>query len=328
MATQNPTNELLSLQEYQHLNDIFTSGVTAVYLNDFYLSDCVNFSYNVLYDKLPIYPYNSEYFSAVAPGNVIVEGSFGVIFTESSYFEIIRQNLINQQTKTRIQQNLQTLESDGTVPSTDIYGTPIVSYITNEVPVTSNETFALSIYRNTRREVVSTAQGDTVQKQAPHIRNRTISDLMGGVDSYKSSFEDTAEMLEDQIWGSPNSVATTDNIVTDERNGFAVWDPYSTRIRNEMEMDFELIKTSDQYVRNIMSNDRNPFHFYVIYGDYNTQAADHTAETISDIHIRSRQIVINNDGMPVIALYSFFGRILNANTSKELRRYSETKSLM
>ena len=86
-------NELLDKTQYFSTTDSYNSSNLNVYINTFRIPDIVNLSYTVIYNKIPIYSYNSEFFSAVAPGNSIISGTLGVVFTETGYFEIIRKTI-------------------------------------------------------------------------------------------------------------------------------------------------------------------------------------------------------------------------------------------
>ena len=347
-------NELLGKDQYHATTDSYNSANTKIYLNDFFLIDAVSFSYNISYSKKPIYAYNSEQFVKVAPGSILVQGSLAVVFTESNYFEVIRQamyrayhknvannNFFNANTNTPtaeltskiLEQRTTGFLDTSSIPNSgvanlnfyedDIYGMPIASETIKVFPESMNvysKNINSPYYIQTG--IPNNEKDGGVNKLSPYIRRKTIYDYLASEEYGNSEFENLCEALEDQIWGLGYGMRNTEGN-NSEADGWAEWDYGASRIRNEMEMDYALIKTSDQFVRSIMSGAKNNINFYIVYGDYNNPPAEHTVECINDVHFVDRNIGINADGQAVLAIYNFFGRIINENAISKLRSLIE-----
>ena len=59
-------------------------------INDFPVTEAAGISYNVIDSTIPLYGYSSRYFDAVAPGQILVQGSLVINFVHHNYlFECI-----------------------------------------------------------------------------------------------------------------------------------------------------------------------------------------------------------------------------------------------
>lgn len=282
-------------QVYNFSYDSFNSSNISVFLNNYFLPDVIGISYNLVYDKMPIYSYNSEFFSSVAVGNTIVQGTLSIIFTETSYFEAIRQSIYND------------------VKKNDKDNINIISPLLKKQAKIVNKSYganSLSIYANTN--YIYEEGGNNVIT----LLNRNpfgLDPSMTGSQYYeKTTNEDVFTKLEDKIWN--------DN---DNSTGIAKWDPLYVRLRNDLELDYRYNSISDRYIRYISSGYSNPITLYVVYGDPNNPTSEYTIESIDDVHFKSRIIQINNDGNPVVAIYEFFGRSINANIEHKLLNFKE-----
>lgn len=317
-------NELLRPEQYANTIDVYNSSNISVYINDFFLIDATQIGYQFQYDKKPIYSYNSEQYDKVAKGNVLVQGTLGVIFSETAYFEIMRQEIVKSFANLSYEEIQKRRADSGDILDNVIYGQPVRSEYTKQVKATvSSENYNNTIYPD-KVQILSNKDPKTGQVLiSPSVRYKTLYDYMGGRNDGYSNFEDVAERLEDQVWGMKHGMHERGTLRDDVNAGYAVWDNNYKRIRNAMEMDYELIRSGNQYLSSVMSHERNPLTLYIIFGDYNAPPAEHTVEAINDIHFTSKQIAVNNDGVPTMALYSFFGNTLNGDTNTILHNYNQ-----
>ncbi len=104
----------MTMQSYGY--DYFCGANVLLQVNDFPVLEAAGISYNLMDSSAPVYGYSSRLFDAVAPGQIIVQGSIVINFVHHNYlFECIRwglagfQNVGNAQT---LEQQGFTLESD------------------------------------------------------------------------------------------------------------------------------------------------------------------------------------------------------------------------
>lgn len=82
--TSKPTNlSLVYDAEY------FDASQSFLYIGDILVDEVNALQYQVQQNKTPIYGYASQLFDAVAPANVLVQGSFRINFKESGYLYLI-----------------------------------------------------------------------------------------------------------------------------------------------------------------------------------------------------------------------------------------------
>lgn len=286
---------------YIHANQTFNSTNVSVFINEFFIPDVVSLSYTMSSDKTPIYSYNSEYFSDVAAGNFIVHGVLGLIFTETAYMEVLRQEM-NKKIKFNNKYNIETLEKMDRMKNAPFVKTNITTY-----KLEGLET--LSIYDNDNYICIPSKSGNPA--------NLFIRTPFGEPSIYNDyndeEYEQYFSELEDILWNKQTKVSSS--------KGYAVWDPLYIRLRNDLELDYEYSQTSDRFIRGIISGYNNPLTMYIIYGNPNDPKSEFTMESIDDIHFRSRSIQIANDGNPVIVMYEFIARSINANINHKLLQY-------
>lgn len=81
----NEVNQQQTLNTTVYEFDHFSGSQISIYIGDILVDDISSVQFTVTQSKRPIYGYASQYYSTVAPGQVIVEGMFTVPFKESDY---------------------------------------------------------------------------------------------------------------------------------------------------------------------------------------------------------------------------------------------------
>jgi len=65
--------------------DYFSGSQISIYIGDILVDDIAHIQYSVSQGKKPVYSYASQYFATLAPGIILVEGTFVVPFKEADY---------------------------------------------------------------------------------------------------------------------------------------------------------------------------------------------------------------------------------------------------
>lgn len=65
--------------------DYFSGSQISIYIGDILVDDIAHIQYSVSQGKKPVYSYASQYYATLAPGIVLVEGTFVVPFKEADY---------------------------------------------------------------------------------------------------------------------------------------------------------------------------------------------------------------------------------------------------
>ena len=87
--TQKNTYEVLTSSDARYYSGVQTS----IWFGDIWVDDITAISWSYNQEKRPIYGYASQYFDAVAKGQVLVQGQMQINFREKGYLSYIVKNL-------------------------------------------------------------------------------------------------------------------------------------------------------------------------------------------------------------------------------------------
>lgn len=270
--------------------DYFAGSSVLTYFEEILVEDTCRIAWNVQQGRVPVYGYASQYFNALAAGNVIVNGSIWVYFKEAAYMPTILRHVAARKDP----------EGDS------FYATPAQApYLGTQVATTldgsSREWGSLEGNPDTRqagrvqranieRILEARENSDGSETNQRELQNLLLS--LGALSDRE--FEDVAEVFEDALWYGGNS---NRDIVDNSRgqlhqNNFAGGDM--------TDVQWLGLRRADQYP---------PFDIMVTYGDINNGAANHTVHRILDVSfVNSEVAAIQANGEPVIIRYDFLAR--------------------
>jgi hypothetical protein len=176
--------------------DYFSGSQIGIYIGEILVDDVAAIQFQVTQSKRPIYGYASQYFHKVAPGRVLVEGSFMIPFKEADYIlEVLKH----------YQQN----------------NTPVSSYFNDR---TGKEDYLVRRENIERKmQVLKPADVENYLVNSP-----TSYDLLSDLSALNDEdFENVAETFEDVLWQQPTNDFLSPNV-----SGFSTGD--DTRRADQM----------------------------------------------------------------------------------------------
>lgn len=263
--------------------DYFSGSQCAVYIGDTWVDEVTSLTYVVQQDRVPLYGYADQLFSGVSKGQVIIQGEFTINFKEAGYLFLILdryQTVINQK---------QSVLGVFHKPKVAETGNPL------RTPFESSD-------RVHREAIESITNNDGTF--TTFEKNIIFQALAGGVDANEIGGEAALEV------GREDAAATLTGFSSTTRQQGGVG-----RAENIFEAFEDAIwarpEKLDDLHRRADDPRLNPFDIYMTFGDFaGDNAANHTIQRLSDVHIvgSTKQIVI--DGNPVQEAYTFLARNL------------------
>lgn len=252
--------------------DHFAGSQVGIYIGDVFVDEINRLQYMVHQAKRPVYGYASQYYDAMALGQVIVSGTFTINFKESGYMHIILKRY---------------MESIGTSEQVSPF-----KLQEGQNPKEPNIENAKLLRRNIERILeANKKQGPTPSETKPgQAKNLNPSEKFDEFSFYEdlaalpdNEFENIAEVFEDVIW-KPKKL-------TEEDLG-------------------NVIKLSDlNEDREMRRPDQFPgFTIWVTYGDINNKPANHTIKKLTGVHIVSTGQILEINGEPILEQYEFMAR--------------------
>jgi hypothetical protein len=275
--------------EYDH----YSGSQIVVMFGDILIDNAVAVQFDVQQSKTPVYGYANQYYSFVAAGHVLVQGTLTIAFKETGYLLWPIQRYINQ-----------TGPSKSTTQSgkSDWFTSPRFSVGDNGQLNRGYEQKDYSLLEASkaarRKEVMQAnveqmkewqSQGSSSRQNAQY--NKFWTDLGALPDD---SFEDWAEVFEDAIWygADPSNPLVRDKLFS----------------KNFTE---DTIAISEEEVLQHRRPDQYPaIDILVVYGDMSEQAPNHTVKKLLDVSFVGSSQTIEISGQPTYEQYSFIARNL------------------
>jgi hypothetical protein len=252
--------------------DYFSPSQCFIYIGDVWVDETVGFSFQVQQSKTPIYGYASQLFDAVAPGQVIVQGSFTVNFKESGYLWLVLHRY------KRFEKNVdQVVQKWGKISDT----TNIAKKKQGSGKILlggTNNPFTRIRNNNGNQDFISRAGIERLVSGEATKDERTAfyNSLAGYATSNNpnnrdAAFENIVEVFEDQVW--------QDNV-------------------NDL----------DSKARRVDDNSFDDFDIFMVYGDYTKPGANHTVRRIRNVSLigQSQQIMLGPDN--IVENYNFIAK--------------------
>lgn len=249
--------------------DYFSGSQMFLYIGDVWIDEVTSLQYVTRQEKQPIYGYASQLYDDVAAGRVIVQGSFTINYKEQGYlwavlrrWKDITENIalpgLNLTTKRDIarQENRDRALLANRLGGGS--GRPVVG---------SNGT------RISRASIERLVRGEATTQERNDFYNQLAGYATFDVDSPRDkTFEDIAEIFEDQIWTQPDNNNLNNQIRRTDDNRF------------------------------------DGFDMYVVFGNYANPKANHTVQKIIGVNLLTQGKSVMINGMPIQEEYSFFAR--------------------
>lgn len=189
----------------------FCGANTLIKVNDFPVTEAVGISYNLMDSTIPIYGYSSRLFDAVAPGQMIVQGSLVVNFVHHNYlYECIAWGSAGVKTN----EVANKLENAGWNPESPAERAAIMDYVGTGEPIPEE-----IMYQYEKQwEVAPTLKPDT-----PYEMMRRKSPFGFSPINISISFSKryTIDLLSVFFIGRGSTIQIDENVILEEYNFFA-----------------------------------------------------------------------------------------------------------
>lgn len=275
--------------EYDH----YSGSQIVVMFGDIVIDNAVAVQFDVQQSKTPVYGYANQYYSFVAAGHVLVQGTLTIAFKETGYLLWPIQRYINQVGPSK---------STGQSGKSNWLTSPRFSVGEKgqlNRGYEQNDYSLLEASKAARRKEVMQANVEQMkewQSKGGYPRqnaqyNKFWTDLGSLPDD---SFEDWAEVFEDAIWygADPGNPLVRDKLFS----------------KNFTE---DTIAISEEEVLQHRRPDQYPaIDILVVYGDMSEQAPNHTVKKLLDVSFVGSSQTIEISGNPVYEQYSFIARNL------------------
>jgi len=269
--------------------DYYSGADCKIFFGDIWVDDIVGIQYNLSQSKTPIYGYASQYFDAIAKGQVIVQGSLMVAFKETGYLNVIQATLESQRADASkiIKAKIDKYKDDAKTGTAKFI--PRLNTI-GEGSETGNIDFSFSA--NGSPQIIR--QQQTIEQILADKKVNTSAAISKtlGVENKTRDFEDFAEILEDSLWGDSNG--------------------RSIALNNKLKRVDEFDYTQDGGI--VISRNGNysdVLNIMLTFGDINDFRAEHTIIILNDVHFTSTSMIVNSTGDPIGEEYSFIAKTIN-----------------
>jgi hypothetical protein len=295
MTIYNIANETIgpsSLGNNHYENDWYSGSQISVMFGDILIDNVVSIQYEVQQSRTPIYGYASQYYSFVAPGKVIVQGSLTIAFKEAGYLLWPIQRFINNVGPTK--QSEYGSNDYLTTPryQLDPEGLVIRGYNPKDYSLTE----ASNAAKNKKAMRASVEQMMEWQSSGEFPRdNKAYNDFYKELGALPDDeWEDWAEVFEDSIWygNDPSNPLVRDKL-------------YSKNFTEETTF------IDEESVYNHRRADQYPsIDIWIVYGDMSRQSPNHTVRKLMDVSFAGQSQIIEISGQPIYEQYQFMARNL------------------
>lgn len=273
---------------YEH--DYFSGSQIQVMIGDVLVDTAVHISMQVHQNKTPVYGYANQYYSFLADGEVIVTGQLVVAFKESGYFLYALKRFNEFATAGEWQTPRYHVDKSGILRREPDSETDLSKFETVAKAAQRKRTMRANVEQTLDWETVQRSGTKEEKKQARRNNNRFVKTLGALKDD---AFEEWAETFEDAIWYGTDIQHTS---LRDKVN--------SGNIREKTAIEPEDLlshRRADQYPA---------VDIWVIYGDTDNHAANHTVQKLLDVSFMGSSKTISVSGEPVYESYPFVARNL------------------
>lgn len=259
--------------------DFYSGSQAGMFIGNMFIDDVYNVQFQVQAGLRPVYGFKSANYDILLRENEIVAGSFTINFKEAAYLYLILKEY-----------NKRKSFLDRSDPN---LGASKQAILAEEALRAANQAISKdpirfdSYYNSTIEDVLryNGTGSEAVQKDGQEYDSEMTNALQRLRNISDSDFENKVEALEDMIWGeaAPNNIDTGDPL--NFKN-----DPPST---------------APTHFRGLQET---PFNITMTYGDFTSNAHNHTLRVIRDIMLTGSNQVVDMSGRPIQEQYTFIAR--------------------
>lgn len=259
--------------------DFYSGSQAGMFIGNMFVDDVYNVQFQVQAGLRPVYGFKSANFDILLRENEIVAGSFTINFKEAAYLYLILKEYNKR--KSYLDRSAPNLGKDRQAILAEEAMKQAKMAVSRD-PRRFDSYYSATI-EDTLRYSSPTSEG--VSKSAAEYDSEMTNALQRMRKVSDSNFEDRAEALEDMIWGeaNPNNIDTGDPL--NFKN-----DPPST---------------APTHFRGLQET---PFNITMTYGDFTSNAHNHTLRVIRDIMLTGSNQVVDMSGRPIQEQYTFIAR--------------------
>jgi hypothetical protein len=254
--------------EYDH----FAGSQVGIYIGDVFVDEINRLQFAIHQAKRPIYGYASQYYDAMASGQVIVSGTFTINFKESGYMHII------------LKRYGEIIGAGEQVSPFQLQKDPKIGAINDQKAKILRQNIERILEANKKK---GPTPADTKPGQVKNLNPVDKFDEFSFYDDLSSlpdnEFENIAEVFEDAVWKQKE--------VNKEDLG-NITKPSDLALDREM-------RRPDQFPG---------FTIWVTYGDINNELSNHTVKKLTGVHIVSTGQTLEINGEPILEQYEFIAR--------------------
>ena len=270
---------LLGETAYEY--DWFTGSQINLYIGDVVVDSALAVGWNGGQSKVPVFGFASQYWSFLADGQVMIQGSLTIAFKEAGYLMWPMQRFLHR-----------AAHSASTSPRYGVNKRGQISQGTNAGDATFTTLAKQAANRRVMRaNVEQMAEWNYGPQRAGSKYNKFWNEL-GAMSDDK--FEDYAEVFEDAIWYG-----------SDTSNPLARDKLFS---KNLMLDDFIDDDTEELILSHRRADQYPPIDIWITYGDMDRQPVNHTVKKLLDVSFVGQSQTIEISGQPTYEQYHFIAR--------------------
>jgi hypothetical protein len=287
-------SEYLGNITYEH--DYYGGSQISVYFGDILIDNALSINFSVQQSKSPVYGYNSQYYSFMADGNVLVSGELVIAFKEAGYLLFPVQRYLQVESFIKKDDQLPGRPQHGWWHSPryklDADGQLIQGYSAEGDLSLGGASRAAKNRKAMRANVEQMFDWQNGENKDPAQANRTYNKFwneLGKLDD--DGFENWAEAFEDVVWygSDTGNPAVREKLFSGNiREGYAPTDE-----------DVYAHRRLDQYPA---------IDILISYGDMSRQQPNHTVRKLMDVSFLGQAQTIQISGEPILEVYSFIAR--------------------
>jgi hypothetical protein len=299
MAIQDTQGNLIGapqLGEYTYEMDYYSGSQINLLMGDVLIDSAVKIGFDVNQSKTPVFGYANQYYSFLADGHILVQGSLIVAFKETGYLLWPIQ---------RYQEKIALIAANPTENYTgtsnlDAWTSPRYKVedgkVVNSYKPSNFSFLEASKAGENRKNMRANVEQMVALTNNPDKNNpdvfRQYNQFVQGLGSLPDEdFEKWAEQFEDVLWygSDPANPATRDKLYS--KNLLA-----GNEITDE---DVYSHRRIDQYP---------PIDIWITYGDFNAQTPNHSVVKLLDVSFVGQSQTIEISGEPIYQVVSFLAR--------------------
>ena len=273
---------------YEH--DYFSGSQIQIMVGDVLVDTAVQINMEVHQSKTPVFGYANQYYSFLADGYVIVTGQIVVAFKEAGYFLYALKRFNEFVSAGEWQTPRYFVDDKGILRRDPESGVDLTKFETVAKAAERKRTMRANVEQSLDWAEVS-VKGTPSEKAQARRRNNQFVRSLGALKD--DAFEEWAEQFEDAIWYG-----------TDIQHSFLRDKVNSGNLREKEAIEPEDLlshRRVDQYPA---------VDIWVVYGDTNNHAANHTVQKLLDVSFTGASKTISVSGEPVYEAYPFIARNL------------------